>query len=348
MASLQELLVASSRTFAVGIRILPEPLRPEITVAYLLLRVSDYLEDNRELADDEKVALLGSWRRVLAGDAERQPLIERLREAREDTPDALVARHSATVLAGLDGLGPPAREILIRRVGESSAGMARWTERGSRFETEADLDDYMHEVAGRVGHLLTELFTLRLPETRKAGERMMSLGREFGLALQTVNVIRGLHEDRDRGWVYVPAAFLPDPGIDARQLFDPENLDAAMAVLARLVTKADGHLAAARAYIRLIPRRYHRVRLFCLLPLLFAVRTLAISRANPDVLRRETKMTRREVKAITRRAVFLGFSNGWIERYCRRLASAPAKQNGGPAQGAARRVPPAPQRISSP
>ena len=324
MATLQELLVRSSRTFAVGIRILPEPLRTEVTVAYLLLRVSDYLEDNRELRAREKVALLGNWRRVLAGDDGRQPLIERLREAREDTPDALVARHSATVLGGLDGLAPAVREILIRRVGESSAGMARWTERGSLFETEADLDDYMHEVAGRVGHLLTELFTLRLPGTSNERERMMSLGREFGLALQTVNVIRGLHEDRNRGWVYVPAAFLPDPNIRASELFDAANLEAAMAVLGRLVAKADGHLAAARAYIRLIPRRYHRVRLFCLLPLLFAVRTLAISRANPDVLRRETKMTRREVKAITRRAMLLGFSNRWIERYCEHLAVARA------------------------
>jgi farnesyl-diphosphate farnesyltransferase len=348
MPSLQKLLVASSRTFAVGIRILPEPLRAEITVAYLLLRVSDYLEDSRELGAEEKVALLQSWRRVLEGAGERQPLIERLRAAREDIPDALVARHAATVLAGLDKLAPSAKDILIRRVGESSAGMARWTERGSRFETEADLDDYMHEVAGRVGHLLTELFTLRLPGTRKAGERMMTLGREFGLALQTVNVIRGLHEDRDRGWVYVPTVFVSDPRIHPGELFDAANQDAAMTVLARLVEKADGHLAAARAYIRLIPRRYHRVRLFCLLPLFFAVRTLAISRANPDVLRQETKMTRREVRAITRRAMVLGFSNGWIERYCARLASAPPRQNEGSAQATARRAPPATQRISSP
>ena len=324
MATLRQLLVGSSRTFAVGIRLLPEPLRREVTVAYLLLRVSDYLEDNRELGAGEKVALLGSWQRVLAGDGERQPLIDRLRAARDDTPDALVARHTSTVLSALDELAPEAREILVRRVRESSAGMARWTERGSRFETEADLDDYMHEVAGRVGHLLTELFSLRLPGTRDERERMMQLGREFGLALQTVNVIRGLHEDRSRGWVYVPAAFLPDPRIRASELFDPANLEAAMAVLALLVAKADRHLAAARAYIRLIPRRYHRVRLFCLLPLLFAVRTLAISRANPDVLRRETKMTRREVKAITRRAMMLGFSNRWIERYCEHLAATSA------------------------
>ena len=43
MPSLHTLLVRSSRTFAVGIESLPEPLREEITVAYRLLRVSDYL-----------------------------------------------------------------------------------------------------------------------------------------------------------------------------------------------------------------------------------------------------------------------------------------------------------------
>ena len=321
MATLQELLVRSSRTFAVGIELLPEPLRGEITVAYLLLRVSDYLEDNQELGDDEKITLLGDWRSVLGGGGDREALVARLNEAREDTPDALVARNTATVLDGLDRVASDAREILVRRVRESSAGMARWTDRGSVFETESDLDDYMHEVAGRVGHLLTELFALRLSGLGGERERMMELGREFGLALQTVNVIRGLHEDRDRGWVYVPASFLPDPRIRANELFSPANREVAMVVLDQLVQKAERHLAAARAYMRLIPRRHHRVRLFCLLPLLFAVRTLAISRANPEVLNRETKMTRREVEVITRRAKVMGFSNGWIDRYCGRLAA---------------------------
>ena len=319
MATLPELLVRSSRTFAVGIEVLPEPLRGEITVAYLLLRVSDYLEDNQELGDDEKITLLRDWRDVLGGGGDREALVERLKEAREDTPDALVARNTATVLDGLDRVASDAREILVRRVRESSAGMARWTDRGSVFETESDLDDYMHEVAGRVGHLLTELFALRLSGLGR--ERMMELGREFGLALQTVNVIRGLHEDRDRGWVYVPASFLPDRRIRANELFAPANREAAMVVLDQLVEKAERHLAAARAYMRLIPRRHHRVRLFCLLPLLFAVRTLAISRANPEVLEQETKMTRREVEVITRRAKVMGFSNWWIDRYCRRLAA---------------------------
>ena len=324
MATLDELLVRSSRTFAVGIGILPEPLRGEITVAYLLLRVSDYLEDNQELEDVEKVALLDSWGRVLAGDEDRPALLERLKGAREDTPDALVARNAAAVLEGLDGLAPDAREVLVRRVGESSAGMARWVARGSVFETEADLDDYMHEVAGRVGHLLTELFARRLSGLAEGRDRMMALGREFGLALQTVNVIRGLHEDRDRGWVYVPTEFIPGRGPPPSELFEPGNREAAMSVLGRLVRKAERHLAAARAYIRMIPRRHHGVRLFCMLPLFFAVRTLALSRGNPDVLERETKMTRREVIAVTRNARVLGFSNRWMDWYCGRLAAVAA------------------------
>ncbi len=321
LVTLHDLLVHASRTFAVGIEILPPPLRDEITVAYLLLRVSDYLEDNQEIAGEEKISLLEAWRRVLDGGSGRAALIDRLGDAAEDTPDAAVARRTARVLEGLDRLAPETREIIVRHVRRSSAGMARWTERGSEFETEADLDDYMHEVAGRVGHLLTELFAHRLRGVGKDRTRMMALGREFGLALQTVNVIRGLHEDRHRGWVYVPASFLPEPGMDPRDLFEPGNQEAAMGVLERLVEKADRHLAAARSYMRMIPRRYHRVRLFCLLPLLFAVRTLAISRTNPEVLDRETKMSRREVLAITRRAKLFGFSNRWIALYCDRLAT---------------------------
>ena len=139
----------------------------------------------------------------------------------------------------------------------------------------------MHEVAGRVGHLLTELFMLRLSGLAGRRGRMMPLARDFGLALQTVNVIRGLHEDRDRGWVYVPTEFIPDPGPRPSELFEPGNHEAAMSVLARLVRKAERHLGAARDYIRMIPRRHHGVRLFCQLPLFFAVRTPGVEPGQP-------------------------------------------------------------------
>lgn len=318
--SLPELLRAASRTFAIGIELLGPPLRDEVRIAYLLLRVSDYLEDNREMEAGEKVRLLLWWSEVLAGRAALEAHAAELAAAADPTPDARVARHVGTVVEGLERLEERPRGIVTRHVGDSTRGMARWVERGPDFETEADLDDYMHEVAGRVGHLLTDLFSLRSPGVARRHEEMMELGREFGLALQTVNVIRGLHEDRERGWVYVPREFVP-AGTEPARIFRPEERDAAVAVLDRLVEKAERHFRGAREYVRRIPRRHHRIRLFCLLPLFFGVRTLAVSRSNPDVFDRETKISRAEVRRIVRLSIALGFSNRWMEWYCRRLSA---------------------------
>src|SRR5690606_27211859 len=143
--------------------------------------------------------------------------------------------------------------------------------------------------------------------------------REFGLALQTVNVIRGLHSDWTRGWIFVPRSFVP--GGDPAALFAAGAPDRALeeAVLERLVRKADGHLAAAERYITAIPRRARGVRLFCLLPYLFAVRTLALSRGNPRVFREEVKIGRSEVARIVAGARLWGGSNRWVRWYAARL-----------------------------
>ncbi len=45
MADLDELLVKTSRTFALSIPPLPEPTRRQVTVAYLLFRLIDTVED---------------------------------------------------------------------------------------------------------------------------------------------------------------------------------------------------------------------------------------------------------------------------------------------------------------
>ena len=315
MPTLNELLHAASRTFAVGIDLLPRPLREEVETAYLLLRVSDYLEDNESMEPARKASLLERWARVLEGAEPIEGLQQVMGPLDEQTPDALVARHVAQVFEAFHRMRPDARTVIGRHVCDSSRGMARWALRGPDLADEADLDDYMHEVAGRVGWLLTELFALDVPAVAARRDEMMRLGREFGLGLQTVNVIRGLHADRQRGWVYVPRSFSGGERADA--LFaDPARQ---ARVLSLLVAKADRHLDAARSYIVAIPRRRRGIRLFCLLPYLFAVRTLAVSRENADVFRAEVKIGRAEVMRIARDARLLGWSNGWVHRYAARL-----------------------------
>jgi farnesyl-diphosphate farnesyltransferase len=321
MPTNNELLHAASRTFALGIDLLPEPLRSEIEVAYLLLRVSDYLEDNERMPEGRKVTLLRQWARVLAEEEPVEPLARELATVPDQTPDALVARNTIQVYRALEAARGEVRPILVRHVRDSTLGMARWAERGPDIRDEADLDDYMHEVAGRVGWLLTEVFSLYVPEVAREREPMMHLGREFGLALQTVNVIRGLHGDWERGWVFIPRSFVPN-GVEPRRLFEPEGRDRAteLAILDRLVPKAEAHLRAAQGYIARIPAREGGIRRFCLLPYLFAVRTLAISRRNPRVFEEETKISRPEVKRIVFWSRLLGGSDRWVDWYARRLA----------------------------
>jgi farnesyl-diphosphate farnesyltransferase len=320
--SLNQLLHAASRTFALGIDLLPEPLRTEVETAYLVLRVSDYLEDNEAMEAGRKADLLEAWAGVLDGDRALASFTAALGPlTHDDSPDAMVARHTDRVHAALVGLRPEARATVARHTRDATLGMARWVRRGPDFPDEAALDDYMHEVAGRVGWLLTELFAGLVPEVADRQEAMMALGREFGLALQTVNVIRGLHHDRDRGWVFVPRSFLPAdaPPADVVLAEPGRHPDAERVLLGRLVDKGARHLDAGEIYLAGLPRRAHRIRLFCLLPYLFAVRTLAVSRDNPAVFQEETKIGRDEVRRIVRWSRLLGWSQAWVRWYRRRL-----------------------------
>ena len=120
----------------------------------------------------------------------------------------------------------------------------------------------------------------------------MPLAREFGLGLQTVNVIRGIREDFDRGWVYIPKKFILDMGLTKEQLFDPEHREQALKVLDMMTDKAERHLRQALQYVKSLPWWQHGIRLGCIFPLMFASRTLAVCRHNAQVFESQAKMSR--------------------------------------------------------
>ncbi len=323
MPAMYDMLERVSRTFALSNRCLPRRFRRAMTLAYLLLRVSDFLEDNHVLRPRQKRDLLRLWDLILAGVARKRQLLRELRKVPIEVDDAEgeVATRFPEIMKRLDRLPYPQHRVVIDRVRETTRGMALWQERGdldtpgSVFACEADLDDYMHYVAGIVGYMITEVFSE--VSVLIAGRRhtLMPLGREYGLGLQTVNVIRGLRKDYQRGWVFVPRSFCEAEGLSPEQLFDPEQLPRSLRVVHRLIGKAEQHLLAGLSFVMKLPRSMHRVRLATMWPLLFAVRTLAISRNNPQVLLGEAKISRRDVKAIIRHTTALGWSNTWLNHY---------------------------------
>ena len=80
MLTLRDLLRTASRTFAIGIEQLPGVLCDAGTVAYLLLRVSDYLEDNEDMPAQKKIELLNLWAEILTGNAEVEELTSQLQK----------------------------------------------------------------------------------------------------------------------------------------------------------------------------------------------------------------------------------------------------------------------------
>jgi len=317
-----EMLRQVSRTFALSIEQLPSILRDSITMAYLLLRVSDCLEDCDTIPTETKPELLRLWAAVLAKKEPVDRLVERIAYLDGDSDaEIYVAQHAGYVLNELYALPDELQKILELHVIDTTLGMARWQEHGPFVEDEAEMDDYMHCVAGIVGYLLTDIFAWYSPRFAKIKDVVRPLSREYGLGLQAVNILRGMRKDYERGWVYVPRTFYEKVGLTRDTLFLPENLDKSIEVINMVADKAEKHLANGMTYLISFPAWQHRVRLACMWPLFFAVKTLALSRNNADVILREVKMTRNQVKDIMFKTQLLGWSNNWVKHFYKELST---------------------------
>ena len=134
-----------------------------------------------------------------------------------------------------------------------------------------------------------------------------------------------MRKDYERGWVFVPRTMYEAAGLTRDSLFDSEYRQRAMSVVARLADKAERHLGNGLKYIMLLPRTSRRIRLFCIWPLLFAVKTLAISRNNRAVIADEAKITRPQVKRIVAVSSLIWWPESLLANYYNFL-SRPANQ----------------------
>jgi farnesyl-diphosphate farnesyltransferase len=220
-------LQRTSRTFALTIPMLPEPLRSQIGVAYLLFRIIDTFEDATAWPPAKRVEALKTFVQLLdlsegSSPDSSNPLPDgALVVARwMDPPPVAHAGYlellTATprVLAWFHRLHPAARAHMRKHVERSALGMCQFVERadargGLHLETLQDLRRYCFVVAGIVGEMLTELFLLSggAGLARAAGElRARSIA--FGEGLQLVNILKDAGSDAADGRVYLPRQVL--------------------------------------------------------------------------------------------------------------------------------------------
>ncbi|MEM7607647.1 MAG: squalene/phytoene synthase family protein [Myxococcota bacterium] len=301
-------LLAVSRSFARPIEMLEGALRPAVTCGYLLCRIADTIEDNAGFTIEQRDVRYAAFLDALYGDEEAARRFERLFEGVEEEPvEADLARHLATVMRVFRTLPEAMQRKASRWVAEMVRGMQIYSHRQpgddgfTAVHTTEDLERYCFFVAGTVGHMLTDLFVEGFDAPNGKLEHALRKNAEgFGLGLQLVNILKDVTDDRVRGVSYVPRTAAAEQGIDLLTLTDLDKRERAHAAVAPLFDRAQAHLDRALEYTLTIPSEQRAVRLFCLLPLWMAVRTLVHGRGNdamftPGV---PVKIARQEVEAL--------------------------------------------------
>jgi farnesyl-diphosphate farnesyltransferase len=230
---IHDLLVKTSRTFALAIPVLPEPTLREVTVAYLLFRIADTFEDaSLEWGEDRQLWALAELARLLREPS--RPLAEKLAT---DCLRPAPTRHAGylellaeipLVMDAFAELAAEARRSVRRHTLRTTEGMAGFVRRTGddgvlRLGTVELLRDYCYVVAGIVGEMLTDLFLLAGPELAGVADSLRRRAALFGEGLQLVNILRDSASDAGEGRNYVPA------GIDRGQIFELARADLAAA-----------------------------------------------------------------------------------------------------------------------
>jgi len=212
-----DLLEKTSRTFALAIPLLPEPTRRSVSLAYLLFRVADTLEDATEWSRAERLVALGELKRSLRADG---PSIAVLRDRWVAAPPCKHAGYleliAATpeLFAALNDIGEPTRSMVIAHAERTTEGMASIVGRGSEsgrvvLATLSELRDYCYVVAGIVGELLTVLFLNDAKSLASERHDLEAHAREFGEGLQLVNILKDERSDAGDGRTYIPPGVAP-------------------------------------------------------------------------------------------------------------------------------------------
>ena len=332
----RESLLAVSRSFARPIEMLPGDLGTAVTCGYLLCRIADTVEDNEFFTVDERDARYAAFLEALGGpaDAPAVTAFEDLFREIEGVPAELeLCRNLGRVLRVFRGLPPGMQTKTQRWVEEMTRGMQLYSHRTpgddgiTAVYTLSDLERYCYFVAGTVGHMLTDLFVESIGEVGGATEMALRERAEsFGLGLQLVNILKDVTDDRARSVSYVPRTAAAREGIDLTVLVDAAHRDAAHAAVAPLFDRAQEHLDQALEYTLTVPPEHTAVRLFCLLPLWMAVRTLVHARGNDAmfVAGQPVKIARSEVEQLIADCLASARDDDALRAHYDRLWKAPA------------------------
>jgi farnesyl-diphosphate farnesyltransferase len=299
------LLPRVSRTFALGIKLLPARLELPVRLGYLLCRIADTVEDDLALPAPRKAVLLDRFLACFEDPAQADAFAAHADELTADEAYLDLVAATGDVFALYRTLEAGTQRILRGWIGEMVSGMREVVlahPEGIRIRSIEELQRYCYFVAGTVGHLLTDLWHEHSGMVdERVYARLLVDCEAFGEALQTVNILKDIAWDAEHeNAIYVPADLLAAAGSAHGLVLDDEARPANRAALEAVIALAHDDIERALRYIESLPLAALRIRLFCVLPILFAIATVREIERTDEMFRRggAVKISRAEVRAL--------------------------------------------------
>jgi farnesyl-diphosphate farnesyltransferase len=186
-AIVQDLLEKTSTTLAIAIRLLPEPLRQEASIAHLLFRAAHVLESAALWSPRARVVALRELDAMLAHSSSSS-------SSSSFSSSSFVAlevvAHLPMIIAEGHGLRPAAWGTIVRHARRAIAGIIAFSTTKAGIATDVTIHDdedarrYAYVVAGVFGELITELFVEGGHVPRSAHRSLWRCANAFGEGLE--------------------------------------------------------------------------------------------------------------------------------------------------------------------
>ncbi|KAK2623847.1 hypothetical protein QTJ16_007028 [Diplocarpon rosae] len=277
----------TSRSFGSVIQELTPELLVPVALFYLILRGLDTIEDDMTIPLETKEPKLRKFQDILEQDGWT------FTENGPNEKDRELLVHFDVVIREFATVKPAYRAIIKDITEKMGNGMADYAKNAEHnvngINTIKDYEEYCHYVAGLVGDGLTRLFV----ESKLANPALLQrpeLSESMGQFLQKTNIIRDIREDFDDKRRFWPKEIWLRHVPKFDDLFDPQNLQAALNCSSEMVLNSLRHADECLFYMAGI--KDQSVFNFVAIPQSMAIATLELVFQNPLIFKKNVKITK--------------------------------------------------------
>jgi farnesyl-diphosphate farnesyltransferase len=334
-AYLDEWMNRVSRSFAVVVSFLEEPLKTYLSTAYLICRVVDNIEDCSQSFHWKKERF-SEFLALLENPSQAMQVLSIWKS--EDWPG--LTQNEKHLMVSNEGFS--LWQLYARFPNETREIISTWTQEMVQgmllienqvqnpsmsdripvriIRNEEDYDRYCYYVAGTVGHLATRLAIGYYQINDGGARRLLDNCESCGRGLQKTNIVKDFVNDLERGICYLPDKWLSE--VDYAPLF----LEGALPSFKRKVLEnVLSELQSSTDYVLALPVHatgYRMASLLCLFP---AYQTILLAAQQRDKLftsDHSIKISRQTMSECIQDAQRMIVDNNGIHRYSEQLEQA--------------------------